>query len=133
MGRDEPFEVFREGAELARQRAAQARAAAARARKRARELDEARGSLLGPAEAEERRILAEERLAELEVTLAQARQRSVNAHERAARLDAAVGLQGDAERHQDAADRERQLIDDEAVRVARRHRIAEDRRGDPGT
>lgn len=57
-----------------------------------------------------RRILAEERLAQLEVSLAEARQRSVNAHERAARVDAAVGKAREAAQHQRAADRDRQLI-----------------------
>ena len=116
--------MYREGAAQARKRAAQAKTAAARARERARELGQDRPGLLGPAQAEERRILAEERLAELELTLAQARQRSVNAHERAAHLDELVGQKADAQRHRIAADQERQVIDDEAVRVAERRRTA---------
>jgi hypothetical protein len=113
---------FIERAEEARVRAAEARQAAQRARTRVAELQQqSAGGLLGLANAEERRLLAEERLAQVEASLAEARQRSVNAHERAGRLDADLGRAADAQRHYDAANDERQLIDDEAERVARRH------------
>jgi hypothetical protein len=69
------------------------------------------------AEAEERRILAEERLADLRVSLAAARQRSVNAHESAARMDDGVGRTVAAQQHRDAADADRQLIDREAAQA----------------
>lgn len=112
---------FVERAEEARVRAAEARQAAQRARIRVAELQQqSAGGLLGLANAEERRLLAEERLAQVEASLAEARQRSVNAHERAGRLDADLGRAADAQRHYDAANDERQLID-EAARVARRH------------
>jgi hypothetical protein len=112
---------FVERAEEARLRAAEAQQAAERARKRVAELNQQRGvGLAGPAEAEERRLLAEERLAQVEASLAEARRRSVNAHERAARLDEGTGRAEDAQRHYDAANAGRQLIEDEAVKVARR-------------
>jgi hypothetical protein len=110
-----------ERAREARQRAAEARQAAERARKRVIELREWQvGSSTGPADAEERRLLAEERLARIEASLAASRQRSVNAHERAARLDEHMGKLADAQRHYDAANDDRQRIEDEAVKAAER-------------
>jgi hypothetical protein len=111
----------------ARERACQAHNAARRARLRRMELSRRSDPLdvAGrPAEAVERRILAEERLAQLEVSLAEARQRGVNAHERAARVDAAVGKDAEAAAHEHAADRDRQLIDQDAQRAATRQRNA---------
>jgi hypothetical protein len=99
----------------ARQRAQHALEAAGRARERIRDLSGGRADLVrGLHEAEERRIVAEDRLAQVQKTLAEARQRSVNAHERAARVDEERGKVADAAAHREAADRERQLIDDEA-------------------
>jgi hypothetical protein len=101
-------------AEEARERARKARDAAQLARDRIDELAGRRPRATPPADAVERRILAEERLAHVERSLAKARERSANAHERAARLDEEVGKDADAARHHEAADRDRQLIDDEA-------------------
>jgi hypothetical protein len=112
---------FVERAQEARLRAAEARQAAERARERVAELRKGRlAGSIGPAEAEERRLHAEQRLAEVEASLADARRRSVNAHERAARLDRSTGKAADAQRHYEAANDERQLIQDEAVQVAQR-------------
>ena len=114
-------EGLAERSRQARLRAGEAQEAAERARKRIAELNRyAHADPVGPAQAEERRLLAEERLAKVEAALAEARRRSVNAHERAARLDALMGRAADAQRHYAAADDERQLIEDEAVRAARR-------------
>jgi hypothetical protein len=100
----------------ARLRAAEAQQAAERAHRRVAELKTRRRvGPIGLAEAAERRLVAEERLAQVEASLAEARRRSVNAHERAARLDDHVGRIEDAQRHYAAADAERQLIEDEAV------------------
>jgi hypothetical protein len=59
-------------------------------------------------------------LARVEASLTEARQRSVNAHERAGRLDDRSGKAADAQRPYDAANAERQLIEDEAVKLAQR-------------
>ncbi|HZT92217.1 MAG TPA: hypothetical protein VFA05_09275 [Gaiellaceae bacterium] len=101
----------------ARERARLAHDAALRARTRVAELSGRRGRVdVGgrPMEAVERRILAEERLAQIQVSLGEARRRSANAHERAARVDAAVGKDADAAHHHEAADRDRQLNDSAA-------------------
>jgi hypothetical protein len=112
---------FAEGARQARRRVVEAQHAAERARKRVAELRQRqRIGPIGPAEAEERRLLAEERLAQVEASLARARHRSVNAHERAGKLDDRVGKRADAQRHYDAADDERQLIEDAATSGAQR-------------
>jgi DNA primase large subunit len=113
--------LFLRRAEEARARAAEARQAAERARARVAELQQQRrGGLVGLSKAEERRLLAEERLAQVEASLAEARQRSVNAHERAGRLDAELGRDADAQRHHDAANDDRQLIEDAATEAAQR-------------
>lgn len=112
---------FVERAHEARLRAAEAQQAAERARTRVAELKQRPGvGSIGPAQAEERRLLAEERLAQVEASLAEARRRSVNAHERAGRLDEGAGKAADAQRHHDAANAERQLIQDEALKVKER-------------
>jgi hypothetical protein len=110
-----------ERAHEARVRAAEAQEAAEHARKRIVELNQGRlAGSFGPAQAEERRLRAEERLAQVEARLSEARRRSVNAHERTARLDSRAGRDADAERHYDAANDERQVIEDEAVKAAQR-------------
>ena len=109
----------------ARERGRQAHEAAQRARTRVQELAGRRpaGDVTeGAAAAAERRILAEERLAQLELSLGKSRQRSVNSHESAARVDDAVGKNAEAAHHRAAADQERQLIEDEAQQAAARHR-----------
>jgi hypothetical protein len=92
-------------AEAARHRASQAAEAAARARKRLRKAPSAETV----AEAEERRIHAEERLATVSEELGNALERSERAHLSAAELDDETGHPEAAERHRaDArADRER--------------------------
>ena len=105
----------------ARQRAEEAQQAAERARKRVVELHQRRRiGPIGPAEALERRLLAEERLAQVEASLEEARRRSVNAHERTARVDDRSGRRADAQRHYEAADAGRQLIENEAMKAQRR-------------
>jgi hypothetical protein len=105
----------------ARLRAAEAQEAAERAHKRVAELKTRRRmGPIGLAEAAERRLVAEERLAQVEASLAEARRRSVNAHERAARLDDRIGRVEDAQRHYAAADADRRLIEDAAVNVVPR-------------
>jgi hypothetical protein len=127
-------EWYLQRADEARVRAAEARQAAERARERIAELHQTgRVGPIGPSLAEERRLLAEERLAQVEASLAEARQRSVNAHERAARLDASTGRGADAQRHRVAADDDRQLIEDEAVRVAQRRNDATTQRRNDAT
>ena len=116
-------ELFVERANAARLRATEAQQAAEAARRRVAELHQhERAGSSGVAEAEERRLLAEERLARVEAQLAEARQRSIDAHERAARLDDAMGKTADARRHYDAANDERQLIEDEALKGATRRK-----------
>lgn len=116
---------FQGRSEEARQRAAEAVKAAERARRLVDELRQGRpADPLKVSEAEERRILAENRALELETSLATARQRSVNAHESAARADSAVGKHKEAAAHREAADRERQTINDEALEAERRRREA---------
>jgi hypothetical protein len=127
-------EWYVERADEARLRAAEARQAAELARQRAAELRKGkRVGPIGPAQAEERRLHAEQRLAQVEASLAEARQRSVNAHERAARLDARTGSGADAQRHYAAADHDRQLIEDEAVKVAQRRNDATTQRRNDAT
>lgn len=101
----------------ARERRDQASQAAQRARQRIEQLarrDHGRRDGPDPSRAVERRVIAQDRLARVRLSLAEARRRSVNAHERAARVDASVGKHADAARHHEAADRDRRLTDDEA-------------------
>jgi hypothetical protein len=116
------FPYLRELSQEARERARLAHDAAQFARDRINELTGRRPRSAPPADAVERRILAEERLAHVERSLAKARERSANAHERAARLDEEAGKGVDAARHHEAADEDRQLIDQEARRSAERER-----------
>jgi hypothetical protein len=95
-------------AAAARARAARAAEAAASARARAQKTH----SRETVAEAEERRLLAEERLAAARAELTKALERSRNAHLDAAQLDAERGDDEGAARHRAGAEDDRRTQDD---------------------